>query len=149
MLEQQKIQHRVLEIRAEREERLSLTGDKIIEEMQAIAFANVVDYLELQEDDDGNLVYTMRDLTALSEEKQRAIKEVEIDDNGKVKIKFYDKLTALQALAKMYGLYSDFSQAINALKKFDIFIRPNRQGTFTITDMRNSNFSSINNEQLN
>jgi len=70
-----------------------ISPEKIIEELAAIAFARVPDYMVQQ---DGQL--HLRD--DLKPRQRAAIAAVE---NGKVK--FYDKMKALELLGKHFGLF--------------------------------------------
>ena len=72
---------------------MKISPEKILEELAAIAFARVPDYM-VQED--GQL--RLRD--DLRPRQRAAIASVE---NGKVK--FYDKMKALELLGKHFGLF--------------------------------------------
>ena len=70
---------------------------RVLEELWAIAGARATDYLEVK---DGQL--TVRDTADLPD--SRAIASVERSTTG-LKIKFYDKLRALELLGKHLGLF--------------------------------------------
>ena len=74
---------------------MELTTEKIIEELVAIGFARVTDILELR---DGQ--------TQLKPDAQgAAIANLETTPKG-VKVKFYDKLKALELLGKHLGMFA-------------------------------------------
>ena len=73
--------------------------DKILEELRAIAFARATDYLVTCGD---SLV--VRDTEDLPEGAGAAIASIERSTTG-LKVKFYDKLKALELLGKCCGLF--------------------------------------------
>ena len=76
-----------------------VTGERVLRELAAIGFSRVTDYMEIA---DGQL--TIRDTQGLSEAQQAAVASMERGTGG-VKIKFHDKLRALEMLGKVTGLY--------------------------------------------
>ena len=79
-------------------EKMELTEDEILEHQQAIARANMFDYIDAIE---------KGDMTSISRELGRCIKRLTISDNqfGKrITIELYDKLAALEFLAKTMGM---------------------------------------------
>ena len=74
-----------------------VSRDKILQELALIGFARVPDYLEIR---DGSL--TIRDLENLD---GAAIASVEKGTGG-LKMKFYDKLKALELMGKYLGMFS-------------------------------------------
>lgn len=77
-----------------------LTREKILEELAAIGFARATDYLQVAED---KLIIT--DTSQLKKRDGAAICSMERTSNG-IKVKFYDKLKALELLGKYMGLFS-------------------------------------------
>lgn len=78
---------------------MEVTAEKILAELGAIAFAKATDMLQIQ---GGQLV--IADTTALTTEQACAIASVEKATGG-IKVKFYDKLKALELLGKATGLF--------------------------------------------
>ena len=74
-----------------------MTAQRVLEELWAIAGARATDFLEVK---DGQL--TVRDTAQLPD--SRAIASVEKSTTG-IKVKFYDKLRALELLGKYLGLF--------------------------------------------
>ena len=74
-------------------------ADRIIEELVAIAFARATDYLYTE---GGQL--TVKDTQQLPANSGAAIASIERGTTG-LKVKFYDKLKALEILGKCVGLF--------------------------------------------
>ena len=71
-----------------------ISPERVLQELAAIAFARVPDYL----DSDGNLKGSLKPL------QRAAIASVEKSSTG-LKVKFYDKMKALELLGKYLGLF--------------------------------------------
>ena len=76
-----------------------LSGQRVLEELSSIAFAQATDYLQVE---DG--VLTIRNSEDLSKRHRAAIASMEKTTTGE-KVKFYDKLKALELLGKAMGLF--------------------------------------------
>ena len=76
----------------------SVTRERVTAELETIGFANAADFLCLQE---GQVV--LRDLRELA--AGAAVASMEVTPKG-VKVKFYDKLKALELLGKQLGMFA-------------------------------------------
>lgn len=76
-----------------------ITPKRVVEELAAIGFAKTTDFLRVS---DGEL--TIRDTDALSKADQAAIASIERSSTG-IKLKFYDKMKALELLGKYMGMF--------------------------------------------
>jgi phage terminase small subunit len=103
----------VEECRALMRQRLKVTEDTIIEEIAKLAFANMTDFIVINEAGEA-----MTDLSGLTREQLAALSEVTIDTymDGKgedarpvksVKFKLAPKLAALELLGKKHKLWTD------------------------------------------
>ena len=78
---------------------LELNGNAILEELRAIAMARATDFMAVRE---GTL--EIRSTDELTSEQAAAIASIERSTGG-LKLKFYDKLKALELLGKYLGLF--------------------------------------------
>ena len=79
--------------------RSKISPDRIIRELKAIGFAKATDYLCIR---DNELMIKPTD--SLSKNDQAAIASVERTSNG-IRLKFYDKMKALELLGKAAGMF--------------------------------------------
>lgn len=94
------IENAVEKANRERSEAKRITADRVMEELGRMAFANMRDYVEW-----GPEGVTVRDHTLLDEDQTAAVADVEPKGNGKAaRVKLYDKLAALNALARHLGM---------------------------------------------
>ena len=77
----------------------NITPKKVVEELAAIGFARATNFLCVS---DGEL--TIRATDTLSKADQAAIASVERSSTG-IKLKFYDKMKALELLGKYMGMF--------------------------------------------
>ena len=77
----------------------NITPKKVVEELAAIGFARATNFLRVSE---GEL--TVCDTDTLSKADRAAIASIERSSNG-IKLKFYDKMKALELLGKYMGIF--------------------------------------------
>ena len=76
-----------------------ITRKQVVEELAAIGFARATNFLRVSE---GEL--TIRNTDSLSKADQAAIASIERSSTG-IKLKFYDKMKALELLGKYMGMF--------------------------------------------
>lgn len=93
-----------------------LTDQKIIAEAQKLAFWNLLDYGEIDEKGEFKI-----DLTRLTRDAAAAITEFRYDQNGRPVIKFADKKSSLEFLARIRKLLSSSEEKKDDDNKIDSF----------------------------
>ena len=76
-----------------------VSAQRILQELQAIGFASATDYMAVEQE---KLV--IRSTRELTKQQAASIAAIERTSNG-IKVKFYDKLKALELLGKQVGLF--------------------------------------------
>jgi phage terminase small subunit len=79
---------------------LEINSDKVIEETARMAFANMLDYVQVKEEDGSFVV----DLAKVDRDMGVAIQELSYDAQGRPRIKLVDKKPALELLAKFFKM---------------------------------------------
>ena len=93
------VKQRIEELRAQTYRRHEKTVDRLINELATIAFSDIRDVLSFSEN--GVVIKNSDDL---SDSVARTISEVSMDGD-KVKVKLYDKQTAINQLGKHFGMF--------------------------------------------
>jgi hypothetical protein len=95
-------------------QRIQANGDDVVRELQAIAFSDITDYVDI--DKRGNI--KLKDLAKM--ENTKAIKSVSTSGRSKtVKITLHDKVEALEKLMRHLGLDNPVELIIR-MKKLEI-----------------------------
>lgn len=86
--------------KARRAEKRRVTADRVIEELGRMAFSNIRDYVSW-----GPNGMKLRDGVSLEDDQTAAVADMVPNRNGKLtRLKLYDKLAALNALARHLGM---------------------------------------------
>lgn len=108
-----------------------INAKDVIDECKLIAFADIRDAIDIVDGD----VY-IKNVDALPSDVTKAISEVS-STNGKLgrtcKVRFHDKLKALEMLSKFSGLSSDLNEAIAVFRRYGYEVQQTEVG-YTITD---------------
>lgn len=105
-----KVKERLAQLQQIAAEKAGLTGARILEEIQRVAFSDIRKITK----EDGTLLLPHQ----LDAATAAAVASFEIDQYGGVKYKFWDKNSSLEKLAKHKGLYSeDNKQRVDPLRE--------------------------------
>jgi phage terminase small subunit len=108
------VQRQITQLQAKRASKLGITADKVAEELQRLAFSNMMDYMEIDEDGQPRGL----DLTKLTRDQAAAIQEISEDATGgqgdgerrlviRRKFKLADKRGSLELLGRHLGMFQD------------------------------------------
>ena len=95
------IDHRI----TEREQRTGITQDMVVEELAKIAFANIDDYVEIDDSAGANKV-VVKPTREVPEDKISAVSSIKQGPNG-IEVKLHDKVRALENLGRHLGMFKD------------------------------------------
>jgi len=97
----------------EHEQASKVTSERVVVEMSRIAFVKITDIIDmskaeaLEDYDDESGTLTVKDLSVITDDAKATIKSIKKLNNGSYEVKLYDKMVALDKLAKIKGLYID------------------------------------------
>jgi len=95
------IQSRIQKLMEDRSRRTGVTQDKVIQELAKVAFADIFNYLKVE-----NNQVEIFDTDSIPQEKLSAIAEIKQGTYG-LSIKLHDKLKALELLGRHLGMFKD------------------------------------------
>ena len=102
MLTNTYVQTRIQQLVAERAKRTEITADKTVRELGRVAFSNMKEYATW---DRGSVSLIPSD--ELTEDQAAAVELVKETERGMLSIKLHNKLGALEALSRHFGLFND------------------------------------------
>jgi phage terminase small subunit len=89
-----------------RELRTEITQDKVLNELAKIGFANIEDYVEVDEDQYDDKVVKIKSSKDIPEDKKAAISSIKQGANG-IEVKLHDKVRALENIGRHLGMFKD------------------------------------------
>jgi phage terminase small subunit len=129
LLKNTEVQAYLAKVKAARSESTGVTAERVLQELRAIAFGRVTDTVEVV-----NGVSTIKDTKDWSDESRVCIQEVntegervgkegETSSPAKARVKAYDKMKAIEILAKHTGVSNDHDSAIATLKTYGVVLK--------------------------
>ena len=104
MLAKPHVKDHISELIHQRSERTGITADKVLQELAAIAFSDIRDYVEFSEEG-----LKAKPISHLTPEQARSIKII-TGDPGKIgstfSIRLHDKLTALELIGRHLSMFT-------------------------------------------
>ncbi len=94
----------IQELKKDVEKANKITIQKVLNELDKMAFSNITDYIEVKED-----TITLTDWTKLSKEQTAAIESVHQTKDG-YRIKLYNKPHALEMIGKHLGMFAEIDK---------------------------------------
>lgn len=119
MLRNVKVAAYIEEKMAERSERTEIKQDDVVKELAKIGFAQITDYVEVQ-NINGFEKVIIKPTDEIEKEKIGAIAGIKEGRNG-IEIKMNDKVKALELLGKHLGMFTD-KQEIKAQISYDDYL---------------------------
>lgn len=101
LLRNPKIENEISKRIKEREHRTEITQDEVLRELAAIAFADITDFVEIE---DGNV--KIRNTGLIPKEKLRAVTGIKEGANG-IEVKLGSKEKTLELLGRHLGMFRD------------------------------------------
>lgn len=106
-----------------REKRVEITQDMVLQELANIAFSNGADFVEIS---GGSAI--VKDTTDIPAERRSAIASIKDTKDG-IEVKTYDKLRALELVGRHLGMFDGKLQETsqNAVESFLKATKPNKE----------------------
>jgi phage terminase small subunit len=128
LLSNAKVDAAVKQAMRARSRRTGITGDRVVLELAALAFSNIFDFIEVQRDGSVQI-----DLSRALRDRAAAIHDVILstpakfsDDEVRItkltRIELFDKLRALDMLARHLGMYPSAERQSRYPKRFRVMI---------------------------
>lgn len=86
----------------DRQERVEISQDRVLQELAAIAFTNATDIVSVR-----NGETYVKDTDELTETQKKAIASIKMTKHGAIEIKMNDKRAALELLGRHLGSWND------------------------------------------
>lgn len=93
--------------------RTRITGDKIINELAAIAFFQLQEILEVE---DHKVI--IKNSSKWTQSAHKAVESIKIDKDGALHIKAHSKIAPLKYLGDHFGMFTDYNVALAALSRY-------------------------------
>lgn len=100
------IQEAIQEAMKAREKRTEITQDRVLEELAILAYSNIKDYIEPQQNAKGFVIF--KDIDKVSEKEARAIEAIKANyKKGRIEFKLHSKTKTLEMLCRHLGMLID------------------------------------------
>ena len=124
LLKQEKVRSYLRELQQEAKQISEEKTEKILTEFERLAYHPISDICEF----DGTK-FTLLPMTEWPDRAKASVKAIDFKTG---KITFHDKNNALNALARIHGLTSDFDTSIANLKTYGLHITRSKDGSYTL-----------------
>ena len=94
---------------------MKITKEKLTDQLARIAFADFTGYVRVEEDEDGNASFAVTPTDRLTRSQRMAVASVKAGTKG-IEVKLYDKLRAIELLAKLTGVFSGEDNDLECLR---------------------------------
>ncbi len=95
---------------------MKITKEKIMRQLSAIAFSDLSRFVGVETDENGAQCLTVRSTAELSPTQRLALCSLKAGTRG-IEVKLYDKLKALEMLARLTGIFSSSEDETDALRE--------------------------------
>ena len=102
LLQNRFIQKAVEEGLERRSKEVAIQANDVIRELRHVAFSDIYDYVTW---DDGNVGVKLRPSQEITPQARKAIRRIKTKPGGEVEIELFNKLDALEKIAKHLGMY--------------------------------------------
>lgn len=95
---------------------MEITKEMLTEQLSAAAFADLCSYVGVETDEDGTQRLTVRSTSELTHPQRLALCSLKAGTRG-IEVKLYDKLKAIEMLARLTGIFSSGEDEMNSLRE--------------------------------
>lgn len=104
------VQDEIVRLEGPRLKKLEITGERTLQELAWIGFADPREAITWETDEDGKVKAKFKDSKDIPDHVAAAIQEVIVTKGGDVKLRFHPKAKALDTMARHFGLIIDRQQ---------------------------------------
>ena len=93
-----------------------ITKDRILDELCSVAFSDYTEFVQAVQDDEGNTVIDVAPSNKLTDRQRSAVCMIKAGTRG-AEVKLYDKLKALEMLARLSGAFESTDDELEELRR--------------------------------
>lgn len=102
-----KVEPYILRLIAQVEKEIVLDQARVIREMEPVALWTIDDYIEVVREEGKPPAIRWKPFDELTREQRKAVKKVEVDDQGNFRYEFHEKMPTLMAAGKHLGMFNE------------------------------------------
>ena len=122
MITNDKVQKEIQRLMKRRSKRTEITQDRVLQELAALGFSNIKDYINRDYSTEGSIVF--KNIDKISRKKASAIESIKVNaKEDRIEFKLHNKPKSIEMIGRHLGMFLDKVEHSGELKHA-IFIMP-------------------------